>query len=318
VIDLAANVKTEAARLGFLACGVAPLGPNLYADALDRWLKAGFGGTMTYLNRQAKKRKDTRMADPQAKVAIVVLDRYHDGADRPTAGPPDRPRIARYARGRDYHDVVGDRLESLAAHLKRLGARHTRVYVDTGPVPEREFARRAGLGWIGKNTMLIRPGVGSWFFIGVVLTDLDLPDDAAFEPDHCGTCTRCLDACPTGAFVDERVLDATTCLSSQTIEWKKEIPAEIAAHADGWAFGCDICNEVCPWNQRFAAGPVHPDLVDQQWIPVDAGPGYFDRMTEEEFHVRFDHTPLERTGLLRMRRNWAMAWSSIGGARGTI
>ena len=312
--DLAARVKAEAERLGFLACGVAPLGPNRHADALDRWLKAGFGGTMTYLNRQAKKRKDTRFADPEAKVAVVVLDRYHAGdPQRPSAPAPlRRPRIARYARGRDYHDVVGDRLGSLAAHLKTLGARHTRVYVDTGPVPERELARRAGLGWIGKNTMLIRPGVGSWFFIGVVLTDLELPDDAEFATDHCGTCTRCLDACPTGAFVSEHVLDATKCLSYQTIEWKKEIPAEIATRADGWAFGCDICNEVCPWNERFSGGTVHPDLTDQHWIPAEAGRDYFDQMTEKEFHAQFDHTPLERTGLVRMRRNWAMAWRSIG------
>jgi epoxyqueuosine reductase len=311
--DLAAQVKAEAARLGFVACGVAPLGPNPHAAALDRWLKAGFGGTMTYLNRQAKKRKDPRVADAQAQVAVVVLDRYHDGADRPAAGPPDRPRIARYARGHDYHDVIAARLEALAGHLKALGATHTRVYVDTGPVPERELARRAGLGWIGKNTMLIRPGVGSWFFIGVVLTDLALPDDAGFETDHCGTCTRCLDACPTDAFVSDRVLDATKCLSYQTIEWKREIPAEIAANAKGWAFGCDICNEVCPWNERFASGPVHPDLVDQHWIPATAGRDYFDQMTEADFHAQFDHTPLERTGLVRMRRNWAMAWASLDG-----
>ena len=309
--DAAARVKAEAGRLGFLACGVAPLGPNPYAEALDRWLQAGFGGTMTYLNRQAKKRKDTRVVDPQAKVAVVVLDRYHDGADHPTAGPPDRPRIARYARGRDYHDVVGDRLETLATFLKTVGASHTRVYVDTGPVPERELARRAGLGWIGKNTMLIRPGVGSWYFIGVVLTDLDLPADNEFTTDHCGSCTRCLDACPTGAFVEPKVLDATKCLSYQTIEWKQEIPPEIAGRAEGWAFGCDICNEVCPWNERFAGGPVHPDLVDQQWIPADAGRDFFDRMTAPEFHAQFDHTPLERTGLDRMRRNWAMAWDSL-------
>jgi epoxyqueuosine reductase len=293
---------------------IRALGANPYAGALDRWLKAGFGGTMTYLNRQAKKRKDTRVADPQAKVAVVVLDRYHDGEDlqRLSAPAPQRrPRIARYARGHDYHQVIGTRLEALAAHLRSSGATHTRVYVDTGPVPERELARRAGLGWIGKNTMLIRPGVGSWFFIGVVLTDLAIPDDTGFETDHCGSCTRCLDACPTGAFVSERVLDATKCLSYQTIEWKKEIPAELAANAEGWAFGCDICNEVCPWNERFASGPVHPDLADQQWIPATAGRDYFDQMTEADFHARFGHTPLERTGLIRMRRNWAMAWASL-------
>jgi epoxyqueuosine reductase len=318
MITNAALVKGEAERLGFLTCGVAPLGPNPHADALERWLKAGFGGTMTYLNRQARKRKDTRLADLRAKVAVVVLDRYHAGDDplHPSASAPLRPRIARYARGHDYHDVIGARLESLATYLKSLGATHTRVYVDTGPVPERELARRAGLGWIGKNTMLIRPGVGSWFFIGVVLTDLALPADTEFVTDHCGTCTRCLDACPTGAFVGPKVLDATKCLSYQTIEWKKEIPLPIATHAEGWAFGCDICNEVCPWNERFAGGPVDPQLTDQEWIPADAGRDYFDRMTEEEFHTRFDHTPLERTGLFRMRRNWAMAWGSLLGREG--
>jgi epoxyqueuosine reductase len=306
-----AVVAREAARLGFLACGVAPLGPNPHAEALDRWLKAGFGGTMTYLNRQAKKRKDTRLADAHAKVAVVVLDRYHGKSGPGTAGPPERPRIARYARGHDYHDVVGARLEGLAAFLRAQGAQHTRCYVDTGPVPERELARRAGLGWIGKNTMLIRPGVGSWFFIGVVLTDLELAASPEFTPDHCGSCTRCLDACPTDAFVAERVLDATKCLSYQTIEWKKEIPPELAAHAEGWAFGCDICNEVCPWNERFAGGPIDPALQDQRWIPTDAGVDYFTELTEREFHAKFDHTPLERTGLARMRRNWAMAWNSL-------
>ncbi|HTK56475.1 MAG TPA: tRNA epoxyqueuosine(34) reductase QueG [Gemmatimonadales bacterium] len=306
-------IEAEAARLGFLACGVAPLGPNEYGDALEAWLKAGFGGTMTYLGRQKKKRKDTRLADLQAKVAVVVLDRYvaESSPSRPLAASPPRPRIARYARGRDYHDVIGDRLEQLAATIKSVGAKHTRCYVDTGPVPERELARRAGLGWIGKNTMLIRPGVGSWFFIGVVLTDLLVETGPTFTADHCGTCTRCLDACPTDAFVSDRVLDATKCLSYQTIEWKKEIPAEIATHAEGWAFGCDICNEVCPWNERFAGGAVHPDLVDQHWIPADAGPDFFARMTEAEFERQFGHTPLERTGLERMRRNWAMAWDSL-------
>ncbi len=312
--EVATRVKEEAVRLGFLACGVTPLGPNAHAEALDRWLKEGLGGTMTYLNRQAKKRKDTRLADREAKVAVVVLERYvgDEARTRPRADAPTRPQIARYARGNDYHDVVGDRLEALAKFLKSVGATHTRCYVDTGPVPERELARSAGLGWIGKNTMLLRPGVGSWFFIGVILTDLALPADAPFTTDHCGSCTRCLDACPTDAFVSERVLDATKCLSYQTIEWKKEIPAEIAAHASGWAFGCDICNEVCPWNERFAAGPVDPELHDHEWIPADAGPEYFTTMTEQEFERRFGHTPLERTGLERMRRNWAMAWGSIG------
>lgn len=314
-------LRLEAERLGFLACGVAPLGPNPYADALDAWLGAGYGGTMTYLGRQKKKRKDTRVADPAAKVAVVVLERYHAGdlpATQGDASRPPRPRIARYARGRDYHEVVGARLDRLAAYLKTQGAGHTRCYVDTGPVPERELARRAGLGWIGKNTMLIRPGVGSWFFIGVVLTDLELPTAEEFTADHCGTCTRCLDACPTQAFVAERVLDATRCLSYQTIEWKKAIPADLAARGDGWAFGCDICNEVCPWNERFAGGRVDPALADQGWIPEDAGPRYFEEMSEAAFAERFGHTPLARTGLPGMRRNWAMAWASLGEGSGQV
>lgn len=314
-----AAVQREAERLGFLACGVAPLGPNPYGDALERWLGAGYGGTMTWLGRQKKKRKDTRLADAQARVAVVVLDRYeHETSDRRAARSPDRPRIARYARGHDYHDVIGRRLDALARFLKEAGADHARCYVDTGPVPERELARRAGLGWIGKNTMLIRPGVGSWFFIGVVLTDLELPAADGFATDHCGTCTRCLDACPTGAFVAERVLDATRCLSYQTIEWKKPIPEELAARAAGWAFGCDICNEVCPWNERFAGGPVDVELRDQGWIPPEAGPGYFDEMSETEFAQRFGHTPLARTGLAGMRRNWAVAWRSLGTGPGRV
>lgn len=310
---LEAEVAGEAERLGFLASGVAPLEANPYADPLRHWLAAGYAGTMSYLGRQKKKRMDPRLADAQAKVAVVVLDRYVSANDpRPGPAEPRRPAIARYARGHDYHDVILARLERLATFLRGRGAKHTRCYVDTGPVPERELARRAGLGWIGKNTMLIRPGVGSWFFIGVVLTDLPLDTTAAVVPDHCGTCTRCLDACPTDAFVGPRVLDATKCLSYQTIEWKKEIPAPIAAQGSGWAFGCDICNEVCPWNERFAGGPIDPALADHGWIPADAGPGFFEAMSEEEFARRFGHTPLERTGLARMRRNWRMAWASLG------
>ncbi|HET7041224.1 MAG TPA: tRNA epoxyqueuosine(34) reductase QueG [Gemmatimonadales bacterium] len=316
---LRTRLEAEAQRLGFLACGVAPLGPNPYGEALEAWLKAGYGGTMTWLGRQKKKRKDTRLADAAAKVAVVLLDRYHDGVTDPSAaGPPHRPRIARYARGRDYHEVVGRRLESLAGFLRSSGAGHTRCYVDTGPVPERELARRAGLGWIGKNTMLIRPGVGSWFFIAVILTDLDLAPGQEFTADHCGSCTRCLDACPTGAFVADRVLDATKCLSYQTIEWKKEISGELAARAEGWAFGCDICNEVCPWNARFAEGPVDPELRDHGWIPADAGPRFFEEMSDAEFDRRFGPTPLHRTGLTLMRRNWAMAWASLGGRAGGV
>lgn len=304
-----ADVKRWASEAGFLACGITDLAPNGYAAALDRWLDAGYGGTMRYIHRQARKRKAPALVDAEARSVVVVLDNYYydDASDNATP-----PKVAKYARGRDYHDTMSARLELVAERLRAGGAAHTRCYVDAGPLPERELGRRAGLGWIGKNAMLIRPGVGSFFFIGEILTDLVLEPDAPFRTDHCGSCTRCLDACPTGAIVEPHVVDATRCISYLTIEQKGPIPDELAAKMEGWVFGCDICNEVCPWNERFAGGPVHPDLLDQQWIPADAGPDYFTRMTEEEFDRTFGHTPLERTGLQRMRRNWAVAWASLG------
>ena len=181
-------------------------------------------------------------------------------------------------------------------------------------MPERELAERAGLGWIGKNTMLLRPGVGSWFVIGSIFTDLPLDIDPPFATDHCGSCTKCLDACPTSAFVEPYVLDATKCISYLTIEYKNEIPAELAGQFGGWAFGCDICNEVCPWNLRFAADSAVPEFRPRGELR-GADDGYFDRMTEEEFQARFGDTPLARPGLARMRRNWRLAWASLRGAQ---
>ena len=186
--------------------------------------------------------------------------------------------------------------------------------MDTGPVPERELAERAGLGWIGKNTMLLRPGLGSWFVIGSIFTDLPLEIDPPTTTDHCGSCTKCLDACPTSAFVEPYVLDATKCISYLTIEYKSEIPAELAGQLGGWAFGCDICNEVCPWNLRFAAESTVPDFRPRGDLR-EAGEDFFDRMTEGEFQARFADTPLARPGLARMRRNWRMAWASLRGAQ---
>ncbi len=300
-------VKQRAAELGFVACGITDLGPSLRAAALERWLALGFGGNMRYLHRQAKKRKDPRLIDRRAIRAVVILDNYYyqEHVDDQAV-----PRVAIYARSMDYHSITLNRINELAELLRSAGATTARPYVDTGPVPERELAERAGLGWIGKNTMLLRPGVGSWFMIGSIFTDLPLDVDPPFTTDHCGSCTRCLDACPTGALVEPYLLDATKCISYLTIEYKKEIPAELAGQFGGWAFGCDICNEVCPWNLRFAADSVVPELRPRGDLR-GADEGYFDRMTEDDFQARFGDTPLARPGLARMRRNWRVAWAAL-------
>lgn len=297
------RIKAAAEALGFVACGIAPLDPSRHAEALDAWLARGYAGTMRYLHRQAARRKNPARIVPEARCAVVVLENY---LPRAPAGPG--VKIARYARGRDYHDVTLARLEVLAEVLRKEGARVARPWIDAGPVPERELAQRAGLGWIGKNTMLIRPRTGSWVFLGTIFTDLDLVADPPFSLDRCGTCTRCLDACPTQAFVEPRVLDATRCISYLTIEQKGPIPEELAPRLESWAFGCDICNEVCPWNERFAEPTRVADFEpDQGGEPDTADPGYFERMTEDEFAGRFGHTPLDRPGLTGMRRNWAAA-----------
>jgi epoxyqueuosine reductase len=215
-VEQSVEIKHRAKALGFTATGIARLERNPHAAELERWLAQGHAGSMTYLNRQAEKRKDPRAIMPGARAAVVTLTNYFHGrpsrASRPGA-------VAQYAWSSDYHDVLGERLEQLAATIRELvpGAT-TRAYVDAGPVPERELAQLAGLGWIGKNMMLINPDIGSFTFIGVVLTDAALDPDQPFEADRCGTCTRCLEACPTGAFVGPRNLDARACISYLTIE----------------------------------------------------------------------------------------------------
>jgi epoxyqueuosine reductase len=301
------DVRARAEALGFAACGITDPGPPPHADHLDRWLARGYAGTMRYLHRQARKRKDPRRNVPEALSVVVVLHNYY-GEDLPAESRP--PKVARYARGADYHAVTLARLETLAGFLRGAGATVARPYADAGPVPERELAQRAGLGWIGKNTMLIRPGLGSWFFIGSIFTDLPLAADPPFTADHCGSCTRCLDACPTGAFVEPRVLDATRCISYLTIEHKGPIPEELAARMEGWVFGCDICNEVCPWNQRFASAGTEPTFRSRGAL-AGADPELFERMDEAEFDRRFGDTPLARPGLAGMRRNLRAALASV-------
>ncbi len=300
------SVKARARELGFLACGITHPGPSIHADRLDEWLTKGYAGTMRYLHRQAARRKEPQRIAPEARAVVVVLDNYYT---------PDReaddaaPRVAKYARGEDYHRVTGRRLELLAEYLRSQGAGLSRTFADAGPVPERELAQRAGLGWIGKNTMLVSPDAGSFFFIGSIFTDLPLQPDAAFELDRCGSCTRCLDACPTDAFVSPRVLDATRCISYLTIEQKSPIPEELAGQFEGYAFGCDICNDVCPWNQRFATATTVAEFQPRHSLE-GMSPDLFENMSDEEFAARYGDTPLERPGLAGMRRNFRAAFRS--------
>jgi epoxyqueuosine reductase len=293
------QIKARAQALGFEATGIATLERNAHAAELDHWLAAGYAGTMTYLHRQAAKRKEPQRIMPEATAAVVTLTNYFHAAD---AGPV---RVAQYARSEDYHRVLGQRLSRLAAAIRDTapGAR-TRCYVDAGPVPERELAQRAGLGWLGKNMMLINPRVGSFTFIGVVLTDAQLAADLPFEADRCGSCHRCLDACPTGAFLGPHVMDARRCISYLTIEHRGEFSEPEQRMVGDWLLGCDVCQDVCPWNVAFARPATDPELASR---PDLASPALatIDEMPPGEFQRRFGTTPFARPGQEGIRRNAA-------------
>jgi len=302
--DLAAAAKAAARALGFEACGVTDLASAPAATAaLDTWLAAGRHGEMHYMERQAPTRREPGLAWPEARSAVVVLHNYFQGLADPA---PGRGRVARYALGEDYHNVMRAKLTTLGDDLlAAAGAGAYRVYVDAGPLPERELARRAGLGWFGKNTMLIGPRLGSFVFIGVLITDLDIARDVPFEIDRCGTCLRCLNTCPTRAFPAPRVLDATRCVSYLTIESRSPIPGELKSGVGPWLFGCDVCQDVCPWNVRFATEMTEPRYrgrLADQWPTLEE----IVRMTERECAEAFEGTALERAGRSGLARNAAV------------
>jgi len=298
--ELADAAKRIAAATGFEACGIANLAPSRTADALNAWLERGFHGEMKYMARQAAVRRDPARAWREARSIVVVLHNYYRNDSTISA---DRYRLARYAQGEDYHQVTMSKLERLGSEIVRLADHGSyRSYVDAGPLPERELAQRAGLGWMAKNTMLIHPRLGSFTFIGCVLTDLELEADSPFEADRCGSCTRCLDACPTGAFPEPHVLDATRCISYLTIEARSDVPAALRASVGEHLFGCDICQEVCPWNVRFAQDAAEPGFrpaPDTAWPTLEE----IAAMDQAAFDNRFGDTAIKRAGVSGLQRN---------------
>jgi epoxyqueuosine reductase len=285
--------------LGFDLAGLARLGPAGTFPAFEQWLARGQGGEMAWLKRDAALRRDFRLPHRGSKSAIVVALDY---GGRAPAGT-----LARYARGRDYHGVMKERLFALLRWLDaECGPVRGRPYVDTGPILERDLARLAGLGWFGRNSMLIHPKRGSFLFLGALFVDLVLEPDAPFAEEHCGTCRRCVDACPTGAIVDDGVLDATRCISYLTIEKRGAIPREWRAHIGELVYGCDICQDVCPWNVRFASEASDPDLTSGS-VEASPDPIRLLQMDDAAFQRRFGGTAVTRAGRQGLSRNAAVA-----------
>ena len=304
------RIRAQAYGLGFDLAGITTLGEVATADSFERWLDRGYAGEMHYLPNRRAERRDTRVPYAGAVSAIVVAMDY---GGRESSGP-----VARYARGDDYHDVMVDRLRELHRWLERDLGRDVRgkAYVDTGPILERDLARKAGLGWFGKNTMLVNPRIGSFFFLGALLVELELEADEPFEADRCGTCTRCIDACPTGAIVAERELDAMKCISYLTIELRGPIPVDLRAKVGELVYGCDICQDVCPWNVRFARElPAESSYAPRHSLAgKDARQLARDLlgMPQEEFSRAFSGSPMKRAKLRGLKRNAAVVLGNVG------
>jgi epoxyqueuosine reductase len=309
---LGERVKALALAEGFDLVGVASAAPPPELAAFARWVGRGFAGEMDYLSRQVEKRSDVRVAFPWARSVVSVGLQYDTPHPYSTEAPAGRGWISRYAWGDDYHDVMKARLDTVVARLAaEVGPFRSRTYVDTGPLAERAWAAAAGLGAWGKNTCLLHPEHGSWFFLGEAVTDLEMVADGP-RPDMCGSCTACLDACPTGAFPEPYVLDATRCISYLTIEMKGSIPETQREGVGPHAFGCDICQDVCPWNRKrrhrgeapFEPRPglVAPDL--EGLAALDA----------EGFARRFRRSPVKRARRRGLLRNVAVALGNTGDA----
>jgi epoxyqueuosine reductase len=307
-------VKKEAAAAGFDLCGIASAEAFPELQFLREWLDRGYAGEMQYMHRSAERRADVRNVLPSARSVISLAVVYN--TDRPYStenADTARASLARYAWGDDYHAVIERRLQDLVTRLRARAGEglDARAYVDTGPVQERVYAHHAGLGWIGKNTCVINADLGSWIFLAAIICNLPLePDLPAL--DQCGTCTLCLEACPTGALVEPRVLDSTRCLSYLTIELKTAIPVEHRDAVGEHAYGCDICQEVCPWNLSPSVGTSrHP-----AWQPRPGldGPKLLDLWTrsDDELRALLKGSAMKRAGVTRLRRNLAVAIGNTG------
>lgn len=318
--DLATRIRVRARELGFDSIGIAPLGPSEHADVYREWVEDGRAGEMGYLARPDAigKRADPTLVVPGARSAVVVTRSYADEVPGDAGLPPDRGIVARYARNEDYHDVLKPRLIQLQEWISaEVGPAGGRAYFDTGPVLERELARRAGIGWQGRNTLLIQSGKGSYFFLGVILLDVELPVDTPFEEDFCGSCHRCIDACPTGALLGRTaegapLMDARRCISYLTIELKGPIPRELRAGIGNRIYGCDICQEVCPHNN-----PKFVQITNEEaFWPREGVHGQrlieLMAMPQEEFSRRFKGSPVKRTKRRGLLRNVAVALGNWG------
>mgnify|MGYP006132250675 FL=1 len=291
-------IKAEAKRLGFLSCGISKAEfLEDEAPRLEAWLKAERNGKMGYMENHFDKRLDPRLLVPGGKSVISVLLNYYSDDQQPEGAQ----KISKYAYGADYHFVIKEKLKELFSFIhQEIGEVNGRVFVDSAPVMDRAWAEKSGLGWIGKNTNLITQKVGSYFFIAEMILDLDLEYDLP-TTDHCGTCTACIDACPTEAIVAPYQLDATKCISYLTIELKDQLPTEFQEKMDNWAFGCDVCQDVCPWN-RFSKQHNEP-LFNSKPEILNYSKKDWEELTSETFNTIFKNSAISRTKYEGLKRN---------------
>ncbi|HCS53162.1 tRNA epoxyqueuosine(34) reductase QueG [Rubinisphaera sp.] len=313
--SLTEQIKKSARELGFELVGIAPAISPVSLPHFESWVEAGYAGDMKYIPGRREAYQHPRHILPVVR-SVIMTAMCYDPQRNVKQNESRIGQIARYARGeKDYHDVMKVSLKTLAQQIhEEVPDSKTRAVVDTTPLLERDFAQQAGLGWFGKNTMLLNKSIGSYFFLGALLTDVELTPDEPHNTSHCGTCTICLDACPTDAFVQPYILNATRCISYYTIEMRDQsIPEEIRPGLKDWMFGCDICQEVCPWNRK--APPTREEKFESQTDLPDAIE--FLTMSPETFKAKFRGTPLERTGRNALARNAAIVIGNSG-SRATV